>query len=38
MEPYDTPAPADCFARSRLRFESLVEDLASGRAQEMTHD
>jgi Uncharacterised protein family (UPF0236) len=38
MAIYDTPAPAGPFARSRLRFESLAEDLASGRTQEMTHD
>ena len=38
MKTYDTPAPADSFARSRICFEFLVEDLASGRAQEMTHD
>jgi hypothetical protein len=38
MAIYDTPAPADPFARSRTCFESLAEDLASGRAQEMTHD
>jgi hypothetical protein len=38
METYGTPAPADPFARSRIGFESLVEDLASGRTGEMTHD
>ena len=38
MATYDTPAPADPFARSRICFEALVEDLASGRTQEMTHD
>jgi hypothetical protein len=38
MKTYDTPAPADPFARSRIGFESLVEDLASGRTGEMTHD
>src|ERR1700739_4026257 len=38
MAIYDTPAPADPFARSRVCFESLAEDLASGRAGEMTHD
>lgn len=38
METYGTPAPADPFARSRTGFESLVDDLASGRAGEMTHE
>ena len=38
METYGTPAPADPFARSRIGFESLVEDLASGRIGEMAHD
>src|SRR5260370_5708906 len=38
MAAYDTPAPADPFARSRLRFESLVGDLSGGRAGQMTHD
>lgn len=38
MKTYDTPAAADPFARSRTGFEALVEDLASGRAGEMTHD
>jgi hypothetical protein len=38
MAIYDTPAPAGPFARSRACFESLVEDLAGGRAGEMTHD
>jgi hypothetical protein len=38
MAIYDTPAPAGPFARSRACFESLAEDLASGRAQDMTHD
>jgi len=38
MAIYDTPAPAGPFARSRACFESLAEDLASGRAGEMTHD
>ena len=38
METYGTPAPADPFARSRICFESLVEDLAGDRAGEMTHD
>ena len=38
MKTYGTPAPADPFARSRIGFESLVEDLASGRIGEMTHD
>ncbi len=38
MKTYGTAAPADPFARSRIGFESLVEDLASGRAGEMTHD
>src|SRR5258708_8827710 len=38
MATYDTPAPADPFARSRLRFESLVGDLSGGRAGQMTHD
>ncbi|HEX8009306.1 MAG TPA: ISKra4 family transposase, partial [Trebonia sp.] len=38
METYGTPTPADPFARSRIGFESLAGDLASGRAQEMTHD
>jgi hypothetical protein len=38
METYGTPAPADPFARSRIGFGSLVEDLASGRIGEMAHD
>ena len=38
MKTYGTPAPADPFARSRIGFESLVEDLASGQIGEMTHD
>jgi hypothetical protein len=38
MATYDTPAEADPFARSRIGFEALVEDLASGRASQMTHD
>ena len=38
MAIYDTPAPTDPFARSRAGFESLAEDLAGGRAGEMTHD
>src|SRR5258708_18081567 len=38
MATYDTPAPADPFARSRLRFESLVGDLSGGRAGQMTHE
>jgi hypothetical protein len=38
MKTYDTPAPADPFARSRICFESLAGDLAGGRTQEMTHD
>src|SRR5260221_8844866 len=38
MATYDTTAPADPFARSRLRFESLVGDLSGGRAGQMTHD
>jgi hypothetical protein len=38
MKTYDTPAAADPFTRSRIGFEALVEDLASGRAREMTHD
>jgi hypothetical protein len=38
MAIYDTAAPADPFARSRICFESLAEDLAGGRAGEMTHD
>jgi hypothetical protein len=38
MKTYGTPAPADSFARSRIGFETLVEDLASGRTREMTHD
>lgn len=38
MATYDTPAEADPFARSRIGFEALVEDLASGRAGQMTHD
>src|SRR5260221_1364395 len=38
MAIYDTTAPADPFARSRLRFESLVGDLSGGRAGQMTHD
>src|SRR5260370_26939843 len=38
MATYDTTAPADPFARSRLRFESLAGDLSGGRAGQMTHD
>jgi hypothetical protein len=38
MKTYGTAAPADPFARSRICFESLTEDLAGGRAGEMTHD
>jgi hypothetical protein len=38
MKTYDTPATADPFARSRICFESLAEDLAGGRAGGMTHD
>ena len=38
MKTYGTPAAADPFTRSRAGFEALVEDLASGRAGEMTHD
>ena len=38
MKTYGTPAPADPFARSRICFESLAEDLAGDRAGEMTHD
>jgi len=38
MKTYGTPAPADRFARSRICFESLAEDLAGDRAGEMTHD
>jgi hypothetical protein len=38
METYGTPAAADPFARSRIGFEALVEDLAGGRAGRMTHD
>jgi hypothetical protein len=38
MKTYGTPAAADPFTRSRIGFEALVEDLASGRAREMTHD
>jgi hypothetical protein len=38
MATYDTPAPADPFARSRVRFESLVGDLSGGLAGQMTHD
>jgi hypothetical protein len=38
MKTYGTPAPADPFARSRACFESLAEDLAGGRAGEMTHN
>ena len=38
MKTYGTPAPADPFARSRICFESLVEDLAGDRAGEMPHD
>jgi hypothetical protein len=38
METYGTLAPADPFARSRIGFESLVEDLAADRSGEMTHD
>src|SRR5260370_1364293 len=38
MATYDTTAPADPFARSRLRFESLAGDLSGGRAGPMTHD
>jgi hypothetical protein len=37
MKTYDTPGPADPFARSRIGFEHLVEDLSGGRAGEMTH-
>ena len=32
------PAAADPFARSRICFEHLAEDLSGGRAGEMTHD
>ena len=38
MATYDALAPADPFARSRIGFEALVEDLATGRTLEMTHD
>src|SRR5260221_3705022 len=38
MATYDTTAPAAPFARSRLRFESLVGDLSGGGAGQMTHD
>jgi hypothetical protein len=38
MATCDTPAEADPFARSRIGFEALVEDLAGGRAGQMTHD
>jgi hypothetical protein len=38
MKTYDTPAATDPFTRSRIGFESLAEELASGRAREMTHD
>jgi hypothetical protein len=38
MKTYDTAAPADPFARSRICFESLAEDLASDRTREMTCD
>ena len=38
METYGTAAPADPFARARIGFESLVEELAGGRTGEMTHD
>ena len=38
MKTYGTPTPADPFARSRICFESLAEDLAGDRAGEMTHD
>ena len=38
MKTYGTPAPADPFARSRICFESLAEDLAGDRAGEITHD
>jgi hypothetical protein len=38
MKTYGMPAPADPFARSRIGFESLAEDLASGRTGQMTHD
>ena len=38
METYDILAAADPFARSRICFEHLAEDLSGGRAGEMTHD
>ena len=38
MKTYGTAAPADPFARSRIGFEALVEELAGDRAREMTHD
>src|SRR5258708_20756582 len=38
MATYDTTAEADPFARSRIGFEALVEDLAGGRTGQMTHD
>ena len=38
MKTYGTPAAADPFTRSRICFESLAEELAGGRAGEMTHD
>ena len=38
MRTYDTAAPADPFARSRICVESLAGELAGGRAGEMTHD
>ncbi len=38
METYDTPAAADPFARSRICFEHLAEDLSGGQAGQMTHD
>jgi hypothetical protein len=38
MKTYDTAGPADPFARSRIGFEHLAEDLSGGRAGEMTHD
>ena len=38
METYDILAAADPFARSRICFEHLAEDLSGGRAGQMTHD
>jgi hypothetical protein len=38
MKTYGTAAAGDPFARSRICFQSLAEDLAGGRTGEMTHD